>query len=198
SRYNQSPHPDRRRMTDTETTPLHLNDVFMHLVVAYLAPIFLAATGGDIRFARIAAIQAVTAYAARNPADLLPIAQSIAFGLASLDSLNRSMADDLPVALVLRLRSNAASLSRASEQCRRALDQPAPIDHPVADPEAERLHEEAIITDIALAQQRLAQGKAPASHPKPGNQIQDLLQAALAASPTRHPRSAAQPSGAPP
>ena len=76
---------------------------------------FLATAGGDVQYARLAATEAVKAYKAQQHVDLLYIAQIIAFGLAILDSLNRSMADNLSVTQVLRLRSNAASLSRAAD-----------------------------------------------------------------------------------
>ena len=110
------------------TTLLHPADVFTHLIITYLTPMFLATTGGDIQYARMAATEAVNAYAARDPIDLLSIAQIIAFGLAILNSLSRSMAENLPIALVLRLRGNAVSLGRAAERCRRALPDPPSSD----------------------------------------------------------------------
>jgi hypothetical protein len=147
------------------TTPLQPADLFAHLIITYLTPMFLAATGGDIPHARIAATQAVKAYTAGNPIDLLSFAQVIAFGLATLDSLNRSMAEDLPVALVLRLRGNAVSLGRIADRCRRAL--PAvpsddAADRPVRpfDPEAERQREAAVMSNIARAEQRLFEATA--------------------------------------
>ena len=101
----------------------------MHLIITYLTPMFLATAGGDVQYARMAATEAVKAYKAHEHVDLLYIAQIIAFGLAILDSLNRSMADNLSVTQVLRLRSNAASLSRAAERCQRVL-RDAPLDTP--------------------------------------------------------------------
>ncbi len=168
----------------------------MHLIITYLTPMFLATAGGDVQYARMAATEAVKAYKAREHGDLLYIAQIIAFGLAILDSLNRSMADNLSVTQVLRLRSNAASLSRAAERCQRVL-RDAPLDDaalygsfPDFDPEAERLNEEAVFADIAAAEQRLAEVTAPARTPqrpssptpqptpKALNPMQEMLQAA--------------------
>ncbi len=144
----------------------------MHLIITYLTPMFLATAGGDVQYARMAATEAVKGYRAREHVDLLYIAQIIAFGLAILDSLNRSMADNLSVTQVLRLRSNAASLSRAAERCQRVL-RDAPLDtaasyypSPEFDPEAERRSEEAVFADIAAAEQRLAEVTAPARTPQ--------------------------------
>jgi hypothetical protein len=183
------------------TTLPHPADVFTHLIVTYLTPMFLATTGGDIQYARSAATEAVNAYAARDPIDLLSIAQIIAFGLAILDSLNRSMAEDLPIALVLRLRGNAVSLGRIAERCRRALRDPpssdTEADHPSPkfDPEAERQREAAVFANIARTEQRLAEVTAsartprqpaapttPKPHPTPKAEhpIQDMLQACFA------------------
>jgi hypothetical protein len=153
----------------TETTS-HPADVFMHLVVTSLAPIFLAATGGNLDDARAAAIATINAYNPRNQADLLPIAQILAFGLAALGSISLSMAGNIPFPLILRLRGNATSLNRAAEQCRRALrETPAPDAAARAAPtapsaapccppefsEAERRIEEAVIAEVARTQQRL-------------------------------------------
>jgi hypothetical protein len=181
----------------TGTTLLHPADVFTHLIITYLTPMFLATTGGDLQYARMAATEAVNAYAAREPIDLLSIAQIIAFGLAILDSLNRSMADNLPIALVLRLRGNAVSLGRVAERCRRALPDPSSSDtaashpSPQFDPEAERQREAAVLANIARAEQRLAEVTAsaprqpavpttPKPHPAPKAEhpIQDMPQAA--------------------
>jgi hypothetical protein len=110
----------------TETDPKSTDDVFTNLVIACLAPMFLAAAGGDIALAGTAAIQAINAYRAQSRADILTVAQIIGFGLAALDSLSRSMQDDLPPALTLRLRANAGACSRAAKNSRHALTPPRP------------------------------------------------------------------------
>ena len=135
-------------MTQTSPTETQLNpvasiqpgDVLLHLIVLLLAPLFLEAGGGDVNFARLAALETVGAYRARNNADLIAIAQIIAYGLASLGSLGLSMADDLSLSMILRLRGNANALNRSAEQNRRALRQPLrePDNLPqVGTPEAE-------------------------------------------------------------
>jgi hypothetical protein len=112
----------------------------MSLIAALLAPMFLSVNGGDIAFARMAAIETLNAYRARNHADLIAIAQVIGFGLAALGSLSLSMAGDLSLSITLRLRDNANALNRSAERNRRALgkslkDAPPRQAAPEADPE---------------------------------------------------------------
>ncbi len=106
--------------------PIHPADVLLNLIVIILAPIFLDASGGSIAFARMAALETVIAYRARHNADLIAIAQIIAFGLAALGSLSLSMADEISLSMTLRLRGNANALNRSAEQNRRALTQARP------------------------------------------------------------------------
>jgi hypothetical protein len=103
------------------TIPLHPSDILMNLIVALLAPMFLGVSVGDIGLARLAATETVHAYRARNHADLIAVAQIIAFGLAALGSLSLSLADDISLSMALRLRGNANALNRSAEQNRRAL-----------------------------------------------------------------------------
>ncbi|MEA2732013.1 MAG: hypothetical protein QOF70_6488, partial [Acetobacteraceae bacterium] len=67
--------------------PLNPSDFLMQLIVALLAPMFLGIAAGDINLARMAAIETVSAYRTRNHADLIAVAQIIAYGLAALGSL---------------------------------------------------------------------------------------------------------------
>lgn len=107
-------------------TPCHPGDVLISLIVALLAPIFLAVTAGDVALARLAAMETINDYRARNNTDLVAIAQIIGCGLAALGSLSQSMADDLSLSMTLRLRNNAVSLNRSAEQNRRVLRAPLP------------------------------------------------------------------------
>ena len=50
------------------------------------------------------------------------MAKIIAFGLAALASLSRSMEDDLSISQMLRLRSNANASDRAEHRNRLALE----------------------------------------------------------------------------
>jgi hypothetical protein len=101
------------------------SDILLHLVVTLLAPVFVMASDGDILFARMAALETVSIYRARNPADLIAIAQIIACGLTALGSLSLSMADDLSLSMTLRLRlrSNVVALNRVAERNRRVLQE---------------------------------------------------------------------------
>jgi hypothetical protein len=108
----------------TEATPKP--NFFLDLIVTLLTPMFLAVTAGNLGHARAAAMETVNAYRTENNLDLLAVAQIIAFGMAALGSLSLAMADNLSLSMVLRLRGNAVSASRAGEQCRRTLQEPRP------------------------------------------------------------------------
>jgi hypothetical protein len=149
----------------TETTYL------MNLIIGFLTPMLLDATGGDRAQAEKTAIQTVNAYAIRNPAELLLVGQSIALGIAMLSSVSLSIAENIPIGLILRLRANAVSLHRAAEQCRRALPRPDP-DYVAPTPEvplsdAELAREQRVIAGIAESRQRLADFQASFAQPKP-------------------------------
>jgi hypothetical protein len=109
-----------------EELPIHPSDILLNLIVTLLAPMFLCASGGDILFARMAALETVNSYCGRTHADLLLIARIIGFGLAALGSLSLSMVDDLSLAMTIRLRGNANACNRSSEQSRRALNESRP------------------------------------------------------------------------
>src|SRR5277367_2069215 len=99
-------------MTATSVQPTSLP---MNLVVAFLTPILLVATGGDRSEATAMAVETINAHTARNPADLLLVGESIALGLGVLGSIGLSMAENIPIDQILRLRNNAASLHRAAD-----------------------------------------------------------------------------------
>jgi hypothetical protein len=108
----------------TEPQPHHPTNALMSLIVALLVPTFLGVTAGDIAMARMAAIETINDYRARNNADLIAIAQIIACGLAALGSLSLSMDDEISLSMILRLRGSAVALNRSAEQNRRVLNQP--------------------------------------------------------------------------
>ena len=110
--------------------PRARSDFLLTLIVTLIAPIFLGVTAGDVGLARLAALETVNDYRARNNADLIAVAQIVSFGLAALGSLCLSMADDLSLSMILRLRGNAISCNRAAEQNRRAR-----LVHQTADPQ---------------------------------------------------------------
>ncbi len=95
----------------------------VNLILALLTPMFLWATEGDIRLARVAAAQTLNEYRIANRLSLFTVAKIIAFDIATLSSLSLSMYEDVSMLLALRLRGNATSLDRSGERNRRALEQ---------------------------------------------------------------------------
>jgi hypothetical protein len=157
--------------------PLHPSDMLMSLIIALLAPMFLGVSSGDVGLARLAAIETVSAYRTRNYADLIAVAQIVAFGLAALGSLSLSLADDIPLAMALRLRGNANALNRSAEQNRRALAQNYgndPTLHPTAEAyaaaslssEADTMAEFDAFLSVAAAQELAAEADARLQPPE--------------------------------
>src|ERR1700757_3435865 len=75
--------------------------ILMNFIVLTLAPVLLTAAGADIGFARITVLETIKAYQPRNQPDLLAVGQIVGCGLAALGSLGLSMADGLPLPMVL-------------------------------------------------------------------------------------------------
>jgi hypothetical protein len=155
---------------------LTLADVLMHLVAIHLAPMFLCVTGGDIDHARMAAIETVNAYRAQTHADLIAIAQIVAFGLGALGSLSLAMNDDISVGMTLRLRGNANACNRSAEQNRRALRQhrleTGSIEHArreCAPEPGQDAYEAEVIANVAATRQLVAETQAQM---QAGNQAQ--------------------------
>ncbi|WP_428483337.1 hypothetical protein [Rhodopila sp.] len=161
------------------TPPVRPMDILLNLVVTLLTPMFLIDSGGDLTFARMAALETVNSYSARDPMELLTIARIIGFGLAALGSLALSMADDTPPLMMLRWRCNANALNRSAEQNRRALQtsrlaamdcagmghcqgsQPTAAAWGDLPPDADQARYEAqVLADLAQTQQRVAEAKA--------------------------------------
>jgi hypothetical protein len=106
--------------------------ILTDLMLAYLTPMFLAVTGGNIQDAHFAAAQTLESYRTQTDRDLIGAAQVLAFSLAALGSLTLAMSDDLSPSMILRLRGNAQGSNRAAEQNRRALQQSRPTTNPQA------------------------------------------------------------------
>ena len=144
---------------------LHPTDLVMSALIAFLMPMLLPTTGGDLALARATAIQTVKAYAARNPAELLLVGESIALGLAVIDSVSLSMAENIPINLILLLRGNAASLHRAADKCRSALADPQrDVYEPVLS-DVDLQAEQDIIAEVARTRQRAADYEASLTQP---------------------------------
>ena len=152
-------------------------DILLNLIVALLAPMFLTASGGDIGFASMAAVETVNSYRVRTLADLIAAAQIVAYGLAALGSLSLSMDDGLSLPMILRLRGNANACTRSAEHNRRALEQTRPDDRapchqpaPTRDP-ADAQYEAEVAANLAETKKRVAktmarlQSAEPIAHP---------------------------------
>jgi hypothetical protein len=206
--------PPREAQAAGGRTRIHPSDILIHLIVTLMVPMFLEAAGGELHFARMAALETVTSYRARTQADLIAIAQIVAFGFAALASLSVSLVDDVPLAMALRLRSIANGLNRSAEHNRRALarsqadptlpnilamaDLAAP-DFAAPDLAADPIdpaYEAAVLASVAEAQQMLAEAEASlgTSEPAPVPAVAETQ----AASPTAaSPITAPAPSPAP-
>lgn len=190
-------HPEpTRTAAPGPTIPIRPGDVLISLIVAVLAPMFLTASGGDIGFARLAAMQTVKAYRARDNADLISVAQIIACGLVSLGSLGLSLADNLSLSMTLRLRGNAVALNRSADLSRRAIRQArddAELGYDAGqmdmapDPDQEEF-EAKIAANLAAAQRLTAEARAQPQDARP----QDAQHSAPAPIPVR-PAAPAQP-----
>ena len=90
--------------------------------MGFLLPFFLAGAGGDSSAARAAIREMVEEYAAATATELDLVGRIIGFSVMATDNLRLSMKPDLSDTKVLRYRSNAVALSRASEQCRKMLE----------------------------------------------------------------------------
>jgi hypothetical protein len=166
-------------MTQTTESPPQTN-ALMTLIVTLLVPTFLGVTAGDIALARMAAIETINDYRARNNADLIAVAQIIACGLAALGSLSLSMDDDISLSMTLRLRGSAVALNRSAEQNRRVLNQPlrdnpTPYHLPI-EPEAATSEDDGVaraggLLSAAAAQELAAEAKSRLQDPKIASQI---------------------------
>nr|WP_294517163.1 hypothetical protein [uncultured Rhodopila sp.] len=114
-----------------------ISAVILDKILAFLAPLFLAAASGDTTAARQAARALLADYNPRTDNELRRAALIIAFDFGALDALSRSVADDLTLNQVLRLRGNANALNRASLQNQKALDALQQLDPELAEEAAD-------------------------------------------------------------
>ena len=147
----QHPPPDREIL-------LHPAEALTHLIVTLLAPMFLMTSGGDLLFARMAALETVNAYRARDHVDLIAIAQLVGCALAALGSIGLSMADDLSLSMTLRLRGNATAMNRSVEHARRALKEPRPAT--ATQTEVDPAYEATVLAQLAEAKKVVEEAQA--------------------------------------
>jgi hypothetical protein len=118
----------------------------MTLVISLVAPVFLGITNGDLNLARVAAIEAINDFRAKNSVSLIAAAQILTLGLAAIGSLSLSMDDKTSVPLALRLRASANACNRSAEQNRRAL-QAAQMQEKAREAEENEAFQDAIFAD---------------------------------------------------
>lgn len=109
------------------------------VILNLLTPLLLAGANNDPALARLAAQQAIEAYQAASRAQLVSIAQVVAFAVASLDTLRLSADATLSPSMTVKQRGNANALSRSSQRAadtlaRQRRDPPErPMEEPPAD-----------------------------------------------------------------
>jgi hypothetical protein len=127
----------------------NITAVVFDKVIAFLAPLFLDASGGDPQTARLTAMSTLRDYDPRNDQELRLAALATAFTLAALDALSRAANPDLTDTQVLRLRANANALSRAAAQNQKLLDSLRAEIPPTDQPAPQGLPESTDLPDLA-------------------------------------------------
>lgn len=110
-------------------------DCTFETVMAFLLPFFLTGTGGNPDIARATITRLLNSYRATTPSEHDLVGRIVGFSVAALDNLRLSMTPNLSDAKLLRYRTNAVTLSRASDQAKKMLEasqaqQPAKTDVP--------------------------------------------------------------------
>ncbi len=109
--------------------------------MAFLAPLFLGATGDDMQAARRAAKSMLDSYGARTNRETPSRRAGDRFQLRRFGCVKPGGRLDLPVNQVLRLRGNANALNRAAEQnenrLEKQLQRPPAAHEAEPDPKAE-------------------------------------------------------------
>jgi hypothetical protein len=138
--HERTTNTDPQPMPQPTFLPVTITAVFLDKILTLLAPLFLAATGGDVSLAREAVRATLAGYNARTDDEVRLAALVVAFGFGALDALGQAANPDLSLNQVMRLRSNATALSRAGHQNQAVLDkvrkqasaEPAPEPEPAA------------------------------------------------------------------
>jgi hypothetical protein len=168
----------------TPTPAHHPAGVLLNLVITLLTPMFLGAAGGNLDFARQAAMETVNAYRAETASDLVTIAKIIGFGLATLAALSLSMADDLPISAMLRLHASASASDRAEHRNRQVLAGPVRRNVPRQEPAGAttpdtptapepEINEAALMAAAAEMQARTAENLARFTTPQPASTLNE-------------------------
>ena len=116
-------------------------DCILENILGFMLPFFLASAGGNADIARAAIRHMIEPFNPKTPTELELVGRILGFGIVSMDNLRLSMTLGMSDTKVLRYRSNAVSLSRAADQCRKILEalqgtgkpaaKPKPVPQPV-------------------------------------------------------------------
>jgi hypothetical protein len=104
------------------TQPAAVASALMDRIFSLLAPLFLAATGGDFEAAREAVRSTLASSDPHGDAEWLLGALINAFGFGVLDVLGTAAGPGHSLDRVIRLRSHAVALSRAENRNQAVLD----------------------------------------------------------------------------
>lgn len=97
--------------------------LILEIILARLAPLFLAVPGVDANAARQAANEMLAAHQPKTEHELRLAAEIIGFGLHALQALAQAAGPDMTMIQQGHLRASAATLSRQSHGAQRKLDQ---------------------------------------------------------------------------
>jgi hypothetical protein len=100
-----------------------LSTAILDTILGRLALLFLTGAGGDLTVARHAAAQMLAAYHAETEDELRLASEIVSFSFHALEALSQAMTPGMSLNHILRLRGSAVSLSRASHNAQRKLDQ---------------------------------------------------------------------------
>jgi hypothetical protein len=133
------------------------------LIITLLTPMFLFTAVGNLTHARAAAAETLASYRVETGHDLITVAKIIAFGLATIGSLSRSMDDDLTLNQILRLRSNANATDRSEHRNRQALEK-SRTSQAADRPDAPEINTAALLATAQALQQQTAETLATFTH----------------------------------
>jgi hypothetical protein len=107
----------------TQSDPnLTASECLFNTILGFMLPFFLAGAGGNRSIAAELIRTLIEAYNASTPIELDLAGRIIGFSTAAMDNLRLSIAANLSDTKVLRYRSNAVTLCRASDQSRKMLE----------------------------------------------------------------------------
>jgi hypothetical protein len=105
------------------SAPNAICPAILNTILGRLTLLFLSGANGDMEVARQAAVQMLSSNNPQTQNELRLAASAISFSMHALEALSQAATPDMPMNKILRLRSGAVSLSRASEKAERRLEQ---------------------------------------------------------------------------